>query len=59
VMPAQFVAEAIEDSVVCLLYLDEVVRHETMSAHDEVEGALSFADAALAQDDDPYAEDIE
>jgi hypothetical protein len=58
-MPAQFVTEAMDGSAAPLLYLDEVVRHETMSMHDEVEGALRFADAALAQDEDPYAEDIE
>jgi hypothetical protein len=58
-MPAQFVAEAREDPVAFLLYLDEIVRHETVSVHDEVEGTLGFSDAALAHDENPHPEDIE
>jgi hypothetical protein len=58
-MPALLMAEAREGAVGPLLYLYEVVCHETMPMHDEVEGALCFADAALAQDNDPHTEDIE
>jgi hypothetical protein len=58
-MTALFMAETRECAVGSLLYLYEVVGHETMPAHDEIEGTLRFADAALTQDKHPYTEDIE
>jgi hypothetical protein len=59
VVPTPFLVEAIRCSVVVFLYPDEVIRHETVTMHDEIEGTLGFADAALAHDEDPHPQDIE
>ena len=41
------------------LHLDDVVGHQAVAAHDQVEGDLALADAALAEQEDADAEDVE
>jgi hypothetical protein len=51
--------EAIQGTILSFLYLNEVVHHETMSPHHEVESALGFPDSALAHNENPHPEDID
>jgi hypothetical protein len=52
-------AEAIQDTFRSLLYQNEVIHHETMSPHDEVEGTLGLPDSALAYNKYSYPEDVD
>jgi hypothetical protein len=42
-----------------LLDLDDIVRHQPMSAVDQLEGALGLADPAVAEDERAQSEDVE
>ena len=41
------------------LHVDDVVGHQAVAAHDQVEGDLALADARLAEQQDADAEDVE
>jgi len=57
-MPRELGAGANQNRLLPPPDLDRVVGHETVAAHDEIECALTLADAALAHQEDAKAEDI-
>ena len=57
-MPRQLGAAADQEGLGAPPDLDGVVGHEPMAAHDEIQGALALADAAVPGDEHAEPEDV-